>query len=165
MKYFVIDGTINADLKQRFVDFINQNEGCTIYISVNSMGGNHHDMLTMVSIINANHEKFIVKAIAVWSAAFELFRLVKCKKEMSSLVIGMYHFSYDSMEVDIRGKVVYTSDKFKVNEYKSVWLPMEKKCAKSFMTKKEYKKLKKGRDVYFGSERMKQIFPDAKIVE
>lgn len=164
MKYFIIDGRLGSEIKEKFVDFVNAYSDEHIHITINSTGGGSMHMNTIVGIINSQPQKFTVKLIAGYSAAFDLFRLVKCKREMIQRVIGMTHYSYDSFDMSVNGTFKYDDDEFKHQHYKKDWATQERKVAKQILTKEEYKRFKKGKDVYLDPDRMKQIFPEAIIV-
>lgn len=163
MKYFYIDARIDEKMLQKFFDFCNANPDDDWIITLWTNGGFSTASAQIISMINTRPDKVILVCHEAYSAGFDIFYRAKCKKIICATSKGMWHLATVSMTVDSRMKPVYTEDKTIVKNWKE-----NKKSsiqfAEQFLTKKEFKRFKKGYDIYFTAKRMKEIFPDAIII-
>lgn len=116
-------------------------------------------------ILEALHKKpgIKLKALSVaCSAAFNLFINCKNEKELSEgFIYGMTHLStvdtdYRSSFIEKGEANIALKESFKLIHQKEI------EFSKTFMTVKELKDFKKGRDVWFNSDRMKEIIDKTK---
>ncbi len=162
MKYFSFDTEIDKVLFSRFVDFYNEHLDSPCTIVINSIGGDAHVMFTVLRMINGMKDVTLIIEVA-YSAAFYIAYHCDCKKILSPLAKGMWHFSTSQITLNHNNKPTYWTDKCHIQNF-----PIEKKMfdelAKKIMNKKEFTAYKSDRDIYFPFSRMKEIFPKATIL-
>lgn len=163
MKYFTMTGSLNDEMLHKFVAFFNEHrdEPCTIIF--NSRGGFTSVAETMGLMIGQMTDVTLL-IHGVYSAAFELCYKVKCKKILSKYATGMWHLGRLEGTIGIDSKFYYDEE---LNNERN--FPLEKrlgeKMAKTVMTPVEFKKYKKREEVWFDAKRMRDIFPDAKVLK
>lgn len=162
MKYFVIDGRIGKDMLVDFVNFYNSNAGEDCTITLNTGGGDSYVMWALIHMIN-EMPKVRLLIQSVYSAGFEIAYATECEKLLSPTARGMCHQATSSVTLNQDTNVCYNEDKCIVRNL-SIDRKIGNKVAKEVMTKSEYKRYKKDRDIYFDFKRMKQIFKGAKII-
>lgn len=161
-KYYIHNDGLNEETIKPLIDFVNFNEG-QLVIAINSTGGGQGLEAILRQMLAENSDRITLVAVAgVSSAAFKLFYQYDGKKVLTTGCIGMWHYGYRPAHIDERGKLAYTQDKAHVRSMKQI-RPNADALAESFMNETELRKFRKGDDVYFDFERMKQIFPDAII--
>lgn len=162
-KYYILDGQINSESCHKLIDFINTNEG-RLVIAINSTGGELSHSEFILRALNDNADRISLVAIErINSCAFSLFYEFNGARSMITPVHGMHHYGYRDITINDDGRPSYASDKITKRQvvfYKKRSIDF----AKKFMTKKELRELKRGWDVYFDFDRMKEIFPDAIIL-
>lgn len=157
MKIKYLDGTLSVEMLKELSDFVSQDGAKILYIALD--GGSIGYADTMIDIIHNAENMSVVGTNRLYSAGFYIFAKINTEKHLAKGTRGMWH--QGRFEADIRndGKLEYISDKFNLNihkeQYTSVILHLAKKLG---MTDKEIKKIKKGKDVYFTYERMKEMF-------
>jgi len=163
MKYFHIDSKIDKELLNKFLDFCNSNGEDEWTIIIYTVGGWVCMGKTILRIINLRKDKVTLILHEAYSSGFYIFYEAKCKKVMCSNGKGMIHIASAEMSVDADCNPRYSEDACIIKNWKQS-KKEDDNWAKSFLTNKEFKKYKKGVEVYFTSKRMKQIFPDAEII-
>jgi len=147
------------------VTFVQDNRGKNMLISIDCNGGHVTISQFLTRVLNENRDKItLLLNMEAYSAAFKLFYMFKGHRMLSKGSVGMWHEAGSYIRVSTGGKINKDSDR---NFYESQKQPDidDEEFAKSFMTPSEFKKYRKGENVYFSFERMKQIFPDAVIVD
>lgn len=162
MKFFNIDGSIDKELVDRFVEFYNANQSEECTISINTAGGKSYSMELLIFMIN-QMPKVTMIIINVYSAGFWIAIETTCKKMLSKDAKGMLHYPHTSVEINSKGDMIFLEDKcMKINMKREA--KDSEKLAKRVMTEKEYKKFKENEDVYFGVKRLQEIFPEAQFI-
>lgn len=158
MLYFQMNGQINADMEQRFIEFVNQHQDSDIMVILNTSGGGYFQAESISHIIN-EHKSVTIFIQAAYSAGFMLLYKTTCKVIISKTCRGMWHFGTWAISMNDKSKPAYHEDEcilscmpFHAKETKAI----ANKC----MTKEEYKKFLKDDDIYFNTKRMRQIFSD-----
>lgn len=163
MRYFTMTGQLNDDTLQRFVAFFNEHHSDPCTLIINSRGGFTSVAETIKTMIDQMADCTLM-IHGIYSAAFELCYNAKCKKILSKYATGMWHLGRLEGTIGIDSKFYYDEE---LNNEKS--FPLEKrlgeKMAKAVMTAAEFKKYKKREEVWFDTKRMRQIFPDAKVLK
>lgn len=170
MKTLIFEEDLNNENVQQLIDDIQQpyieepENDIVVYFS--SKGGYDHSAEMIVDCINSLPKERKVKIVfyfAVYSAAFDVFIRCKCKKVVKKGAIGLVHFV--SRDVGVR-EVVNDKESFDrfllnntndVNERYLKWLQ-----GLSCFTTKEFKELKKGRDVFLTRKRLRKILKNQK---
>lgn len=164
MKHYHICGRIDKDSFENLINFLNNTEGEKKSISINSTGGDvgyAHGIIHALNDVAGETELVVISG--VYSAAFIIFYNFKGRKVLFEGSRGMIHRVMVSVTINDNGLVAYKEDisfrdDLKEGEQKAL------KWVESFMTPQEFKKYKKGSDVYFTTSRMREIFPDAIFV-
>lgn len=143
-------------------EFLNANTEEKINIILHSNGGASDLTRILVNLINSNPENFVLTSVKIYSAAFFLFYSAKCEKQIVKNTIGCYHKAYiTNIDLDVSKEPVWAEHKCLVKNLDTrdiSPIPLD------FMTRQEINKFKKGKDVFFTFNRMKEIFPDAEII-
>lgn len=164
MKYFSMANPINEELLEKFLGFYNQYQSEPCKIILNTRGGSTYISDIFISMINEMPDVTLL-IHAAYSSGFEIAYNAKCKKQLSKTARGMYHLGKADMSLAIDSKPYYDED---INHAKGFVVEMKASnmLAKKVMTKAEFNSYKVKRDeVWFDFKRMKQIFPDAKILK
>ncbi len=152
-------GIIDEELSDKIVSMYNgSHDNNTIYLS--SHGGGYAAMQNILDMINKHKENTVLIGYEyLGSAAFELFFLSECKRELIPGTIGMCHMSTSQISMNERNKPAYADDIAKTKWIDQYMKPRTKKLASILqMNKKEVKKItKKGYDFYFTAKRMKRF--------
>lgn len=163
MKGFLFNGEFDADGIQSIINFVNANEG-ELSIGIWSGGGRLEPTMFLTDFLNFHKDRITLTAVAgVFSAAFELFYFFKGKKKLHFGSKGMTH--YGQMMIRYKWNNDTTDAEYKID--KDFFSQQKKRTDKEgakFMTVDELKRFKKGEDVYFDFNRMKEIFPNAEII-
>ena len=134
-----------------------ENEILQIYLC--SPGGSLDDCFVTIDMINQYKDNIVLKAFGeISSAAFIIYFQVKCKKYIMDYTIGMVHYAYMSVPSNQGGDVVPDGlDTFSYNElvkYKDEFINFYKALG---FNKRELDFLKKGKDVHFSTERLREL--------
>lgn len=155
---FLLFGEFNEDLLNRFVQFVNTNKGIEKNIYLDSNGGKVFVMEIILDIINRNPDEFKIFAVEeIGSSAFILFLHVKCKRKLGMLTRGMYHLTSREIRLNSNGKGTYHHDEFQLKTPKLAYQRDLKIATKLGLTKDEMKRFKKGEEIYFDVNRIKQF--------
>lgn len=161
MSIISINGFGDNDLLQKFVKEWNDSEKTSqkkkdIYID--SVGGNISVFYTIQNMIESCPEKCTLTAIGeIHSSAFELFFSVKCERKILPFTFGMYHFGFDEITIDEKGKAKEEYGRARLNNLKLMHTYTLSFCKKVGMNDAEIKSIKSGKDVYFQYNRLKSF--------
>lgn len=163
MKYFHIDSEINKELLNRFLEFANNNENEDWTINIYTSGGATVMAKSILYIINQRKDRVTLFCCEAYSAGFELFYDAKCRKVIVQKGKGMIHMNSSDISIQSNGKPSYSEGACIIKNWEQD-KKEDRSWIKQILTKKEYKRYKKGWDVYFTFKRMKEIFPNAEII-
>lgn len=161
MKYFHLNGIIDEELFDKFIQFVNENENEEWTIVLNSGGGKSNLSQVILDVVNRKKHVTLVST-GIYSASFVIFYFAKCEKKMTVGSIGMIHLRSNNIRMQSHGKPEYAEDICIMSNWKAS--SEIDSFVEEFMTKSELKEYRKGNDVYFNFKRMKEIFPDAEII-
>ena len=105
----------------------------------------------------------LIAGTIILSTAFEIFRSFTGKRAMIYYCKGMYHKCYQAITTDGSNKPVDSSNACSKINLKCL-VQRDLQIAESFMNKTELNKFKRGDDVFFDFDRMKEIFPYVEII-
>jgi hypothetical protein len=162
MKYFHLNGIIDEELFDKFIQFINENESERWTIVLNSGGGKQNLSQVILDVINIRKEYVTLISTGIYSSSFVIFYFAKCQKKMTIGSIGMIHLRSNDIRMQSHGKPEYTEGICVMSNWK-VSREVDS-FVEAFLTKSELKEYRRGNDVYFNFKRMKEIFPDAEII-
>ena len=163
MKYYLHAGGISVESVIQILDFVQNNDG-DLTIGLNSGGGQTSVAAFLLDCLNANSERVTLTALTgIYSAAFWLFYNFKGKRKIASGCRGMFHYATQPVTLCATGRPDGFEDEAIVSALKHDKIANEK-IALEFMNPTELKKFKKNWDVFFGLDRMMEIFPDAQII-
>ena len=162
MKYFHLNGIIDEDLLDKFIEFANENESEDWTIILNSGGGKQNLSQVILYEINRRKEKVVLISTGIYSSSFVIFYFAKCQKKMTAGSIGMIHLRSSEIRMQSNGKPEYAEgicvmSNWKVSDEIDSFV-------EAFLIKAELKEYRRGNDVYFNFKRMKEIFPEAEII-
>jgi len=162
MQYFYLRDNINQDTFDKFVQFYNGVGDNEITIVIDSGGGSNMICEAMIYMLNQK-QKVTTIIMGAFSSAMYLAVKLKGEKILTNTCLGMWHYTKWALDFNDKLKPYYKQDEGIIKN-----MPRNKKIsetfAKSIMTTAEYKKYLNDDDVYFHFNRMKQIFPTAKIL-
>lgn len=154
MRYLLFNEALNMENGQMILDFIQASPG-PVTLGLGSGGGMSSVGNFLINAFNNEADRLTLVAMAgVYSMGFELFYRYAGPRKMTFGVRGMYHFSSQGIQIMATGRL----SSMKTDRERDL------QFASLFMTDKELRRMKAGRDVFFDFERMKQIFPDAEII-
>lgn len=164
MKTFAITENISDTLLERFISFSNDNwnQPWTIYINTN--GGSQGISTSILFLINDHNKKYKTKIIGnrIYSGGFHIFYKTECEKFLTLDSVGMIHQGASDMRINSKSDPRYSEDIATIRNWKET---KRYDYAKAILTKKEFKLYKKDHEVYLTLKRLKEIFPDATIIE
>lgn len=161
MKYFHLNGIINEELLDKFIQFRNENEFEEWTIVLNSGGGKSNLTQVILYEINSRPQTVLIST-GIYSASFVIFYFAKCIKKITEGSIGMVHLRANDIRIQSHGKPEFSEDECIVKNHKET--RDIDYAVEAFMTKSEIRRYRKGGDIYFTFKRMKEIFPDAEII-
>lgn len=151
MKYFYIDSEFNPELLKRAVEFFNSLETADeVTIFIDSEGGDAPVLFSMLKMINAvGHRIRLVVTGQICSAAFLLFYLAQCKREIMPMAFGMHHLPAQKIEIMSNGRGAGKEMEWLIDERKKD-MPFIMRFNESIgMSEEDQKKVYDGQDVYF----------------
>ncbi len=162
MAKFGIDGDITSETLSSLIAFSNiHSEDNEIYIC--SGGGNYHSSEAIINVIKPTDT--IIAYGKICSSAFEIFFRAKCKKVILENCYGMYHQSSTSIAMDERWQPTYKVDEFLKTQIVGSYKNMTNKMSEMLnFTEAEKRKLKKGQDVFFSTDRLREILKNAREI-
>lgn len=163
-KYHIISGGIDSHSISDLAGFLNNNDG-ELAISLNSTGGDGDLAVLAVKMLNENSDRIeLIMTTGCYSAAFKIFAKFKGKRSLVVGATGMFHYSFRQSSIDERKKIVFLEERALAESSKQAMQSTEE-FASLIMNDTEFAKFKKGKSVYFTFNRMKELFPDAEILE
>lgn len=166
MSVISLNGFGDSEFLDNFVKAWNDAEKTTqkrkdIFLS--SPGGHVDVFMTIQEMINSCPSKCSVTAVGeIHSAAFELFFSVTCERKILPFTFGMYHFGYDEILIDEKGKAKEDYGKAKLENLKLMQKHTFSFCKQVGMSAAEVKKIRDGKDVYFQCSRLNHFLKHQK---
>ena len=161
-KYFQMEGLIDELQLTKFMEFCNiylPDNACTVVI--NSGGGKSTLAEMIVEIINSHSENFTLVSAGCYSAAFSIFKFVKCQKKIIKGSLGMYHKEYlRDVFINKDNKPTNYSDLCQIENFNCI----DESWFEAMLNRKEKAIYRRGEDVYFTFKRMVELFPEASVV-
>lgn len=154
MKTYYFNGGIDEENTNKCIEFLNQNEDVTLYLT--SSGGENYCTEVLLDVINKRCKE-IIGVGYLMSNAFKLFYSVEIKKELKPYTFGMFHLSGSEYRLGENGKMMIKDQKFELKQLQREFPATIEFCKKLGMTKKEIQTIKKGEDQYFAYERLKEL--------
>lgn len=164
MKYFYLRGRITDEMLLEFIRFNNENPTDEITIVLDSGGGSNYIAMAILDIIN-NRPNVTLLLFQGLSMAMWLFCRAKCKKKLANGAFLMWHYTAVSIDVKPDGKPYFNGDENMVKIMRQSFLPWGDAFAKTWLNEKEFKKYKRHNDVYLSYERVKELFPEAEVID
>lgn len=141
-----------------YYDFANKLRQPHVTIFISSGGGVSAAAQILVSLINAEPERFRVIAVDhIQSAAFRFFFEVECDKCILKDCIGMYHMSRQEMDMGFDGQPFFQLDKFLLKNYPDFMKEDLQWCESIGMNAQEIEQIAKGDNVYFSPEQLRNF--------
>jgi hypothetical protein len=163
MKYFIFSGCISDETVKPLLDFIGENEG-PLRVSLNSGGGCASLAWFLSAALNENKDRLTLTAnCGIYSAAFEIFHRFQGPKELTFGCRGAYHLSRQEITMLSTGEPLSGEAETQLTGT-ALDAERELNFAADFMTGAEFDKMKRGEDVFFNFKRMREIFPQAKVI-
>lgn len=154
MYNIIISGEISTETLEKFTDEVNnavEKENITVYLS--STGGNL-DLVPVFRDIIEKHQMKLVSFEVIYSAALTLFLTTKTPRKVLEGTTGLFHsVLINNTTIDKNGKPTAPKDLLKVwkNTNDEGYLPHL-----FGMTKKDLKKMRKGKDFYFDDNAVRE---------
>lgn len=155
-----LSGDVDYDMFDTLVsNFNNLTVGDNLHIYFTCPNGGNADINeAIINFINKNKAVIGMTFYGeLFSSGMSIFLGVECHKIILPYTRGMYHFSWQEMNISETGKPSSDYDIFSMKEMKKA---REKSIAFLKTTKlseKEINTIKKGKDVYFSHERMLEL--------
>jgi len=122
------------------------------------MGGNADVNEAIIDFINKNKDHIGMTFYGeLFSSGMIIFLSVKCNKCILPFTRGMYHFSWQEMNISETGKPSSEYDIFSMKEMKKSKDKSINFLKTTKLSEKEINLIKKGKDVYFSYERMLEL--------
>lgn len=154
MKSYFLNGEINPESTEKFLNFLNDNEDIRIYLT--SGGGQTYSSEVILDVINKRKDLELFAIGKICSNAFYIFFSAKCKRYILDGTHGMFHFGRCDYSLLENGKLYYDSEKFDFDQLKKQKSKTLKWCREIGMTGKEIRDLDKD-DVFFTNERLNEL--------
>jgi hypothetical protein len=162
MIFHLLTERIDKDSTRAVLDFLNT--GGELTLAMDSQGGIKAFADLMLHALNQNKDRVTIIVLAgVGSCGFDIFYGFQGVRKLTFGCMGMTHYSSRSIDIHPNGAAAYTEGvchKKNLKAYKD----RELEVLGQFATPSEITQFKKGWDVYFSFERMKEIFPEAEII-
>jgi hypothetical protein len=158
MAIISINGFGDNDLLHKFIKDWNESEKTThrrkeIYLD--SVGGHISVFAEIQNIIDSCQDKCTLTAVGeIHSSAFELFYSVRCKRKILPFTFGMYHFGFDEIAIDEKGRAKEAYGKARMDNLKLMRRHTLVFCRKIGMSDAEVKDISSGKDTYFQIDRL-----------
>lgn len=112
----------------------------------------------LIQIINL-HKEFIVMHFygEIFSSGMMIFLKTKCDKTLLPDTRGMYHFSWQTINIAEGGKPTDPYDIFSIKEMKESKKRSLEYLSTTKLNDREIKLIKQGKDVYFTSLRLQEL--------
>lgn len=128
-----------------------------IYFS-SPIGGYIDSTIALVNFINKNKKYIGVTFYGeLFSSGMNVFLSLECVKYILPETTGMYHFAWQSMNINENGKPNGEYDAFVIREMKFSKERTLEFLKNTKLNPKEINNIKKGKDVYFSYTRMLEL--------
>ena len=164
MKQYILNDEINESTTRDLMEFINANDG-DLQIGISSVGGWYDHARFISHVLNQNKSRITLVAIGnIYSAAFRMFYEFDGVKKMTFATRGMAHHSRQTISIVNTGVADNEEAKMALHNCKKYINPDELKYAEGFLTEKEFRLFRHGKEVWMDFGRMKEIFPKVEII-
>lgn len=143
------------DLIAESIRSLEKEEYLNIYIY--SYGGSISVSMAILHLINQNKDVVHLLGGSLNSAGFDLFFKAKCSKELLPYVDGMYHQTKISIDINEDNKPTYFVGIHNKKWIKSFHEETIRVATVLGFTQSEIKRLKKGDEIFFMEDRMKEF--------
>jgi ATP-dependent protease ClpP protease subunit len=148
----------DGQLHEFFYQFNKIDTKTHILIYLNSEGGDVGCGQILTDFINEHRDRITLVACGyIFSAAFNLFFECRCKRRISDGTLGMAHFSWATFDLDEGGKPKEEGDAFLMEQMKANKNKTVEQFRKLGLNQRELKKLRDNKEVYFTTQRLKQL--------
>ena len=168
MKYKLFDGEIDSTpngLTNSILKFLE--EDGNLVIGLDSPGGEIGAAMVLLQALSTRNEQFnkvtLIGVNYLGSSAFRLFYSYRGPKLLTMNCIGMAHQT--KIEVAIASNNKPSNDEGVTHlANRDIIFEDETNFAKKFMTHIEFEKFCDNKDIWFDLRRMREIFPDVKVI-
>lgn len=154
-----LQGPVDNEMLNNLIKAFNELKEDILHVYLNTEGGRADTSEAIIDLINNNKERFKISFYGnVFSAGMYIFFRSLCEREILPDTIGMYHYAWQEVTIAEGGKPWSAYDAICMKEMKiSKAKTLEYIKNHTSITSKEINDIKKGKDVYFSYERMKQL--------
>jgi hypothetical protein len=156
---YVFTGEINEIKLEEIVGFLNYAIGMKKRIFFSTEGGSTDIAEVLIDIINQDAENIELVAFnTIASCGMDIFYKTNCKKYVKDGCYGLYHLSSYNMDMSERGFPTHKDTKWVYNHSRKFSnVNTDRMCYKLQLTKSETAKIKRGEDVLFSTERLRDF--------
>jgi hypothetical protein len=156
---YVFTGEINEIKLEEIVGFINYSIGVKKRIFFSTEGGVAELAEVLIDIINQDADNIeLIGFNIIASCGMDVFYKANCKKYIKDGCYGLYHLSSYNIDMSERGTPAHKDTKWVYNHSRRFSkLNTDKMCYKLQLTKSETNKIKRGEDVLFSTERLRDF--------
>lgn len=155
-----LSGDVDYEMLNQLIKAINtlkQEETLNIYFTASS-GGQVDVAEAIIDLVNENNDRVKITFYGeVFSAGMMIFFKSKCTKKLLPDTTGMYHYSWQAVNISEGGKATDAYDIFALKEMKKSKLRTLQYLTTTKLTEKEIKQIKLGKDLYISHERMLEL--------
>lgn len=155
-----LSGEVNYNMLNELVKSINTlTKGDILNIYFTSPEGGMVDVAeVLIDIINLHKEVISMHFYGeIFSSGMVIFLKTECTKTLLPDTRGMYHFSWQTVNIAEGGKPTDPYDIFSLKEMKESKKRSVEYLSSTKLNEKEIKLIKQGKDVYFTHSRLQEL--------
>src|SRR5688572_14057354 len=142
----IVDNEMFTTLVKSFND-LKVNDNLHVYLTTE--GGDADTAEAIIDLINKNKDYIGITFYGeIFSAGMHIFLKSQCQRYLLPDTRGMYHFSYQKLQIAEGGNGLDIYDRFCIQEMKDSKSRTIEYLKSTPLTEKEITGIKKGRDVY-----------------
>lgn len=155
-----LSGEVNYNMLDSLIKSINTlTVGDILHIYFTCPDGGMTDVSeALITIINLHKEVIVINFFGeIFSSGMVIFLKTTCKKTLLPDTRGMYHFSWQTVNIAEGGKPTDPYDIFSLKEMKESKKRSVEYLSNTKLNDKEIKAIKQGKDVYFTYQRLTEL--------
>lgn len=155
-----LSGEVNYEMFNTIVKSFNSlKEDDRLYIYFSSPEGGMLDVAeALIDFVNRNQELIDILFYGEnFSSGMYIFLKTECHKTILKDTRGMFHFAWQDMSISEGGKPSADYDIFSLKEMKKAKEQTINYLRTTKLSDKEINGIKKGKDIYFSHDRMKEL--------
>jgi ATP-dependent protease ClpP protease subunit len=155
MKIIYLDTDVNEEMKDKVLEALNEDWEIMFYL--NSWGGKAQFANFIIDQINKNKDRVtLIATLQIASAAFRIFFLSKCKREILDDTEWLAHMGQQNIKMNGKEEISNV-DKWRIKEMMKEEFVQEKLLKNLWVSKRNRKLFMQWYDIYFNTKQLRKM--------